>query len=274
MNPVFYDTHCHLDYGDFDGDREEVVRRAEESGIGRMIVVGTDLASSRQAIGMAERHESVWAVVGWHPGHATEAPLDIRGELRELGRHPRVVGIGETGLDYYRLPEGEGEEAEARREQIRERQRGLFRQQLEVAAELGLNCVVHQRSSFEDTVRVFEPYADRVKSVFHCFAGTVEEMEQVIGMGSLVSFTGIVTFKSAASIREVAKAVPEGKFMVETDSPFLAPVPYRGKRCEPAYVRHTAEAIAMERGCSVEELSRVTCATAEGFFVRGGTRTH
>lgn len=266
MTADLYDTHCHLDYEDFVADRSEVIGRALAEGVSRMVVVGTDFPSSRQVLRLAEEHEAVWAVVGWHPGHATEAPLDVREELRVMARHPKVVAIGETGLDYYRLPEGEGPEAEVRREQIRERQRSLFRQQLEVAAELGLNCVVHQRASFDDTVRVFRPYADRLRAVFHCFANPLSDLEQVLALGSLVSFTGIVTFKSADVVREAVAAVPADRFMVETDAPFLAPVPFRGKRCEPAYVRHTAAAVALVRGCSEDTLGRATCATAKAFF--------
>jgi TatD DNase family protein len=262
--PRLYDTHCHLDYPDYDGDRDAAVERAVASGVERLIVVGTDLASSRQALALAHKHAAVYAVVGWHPGHATEAPADIRAELRELARQPKVVGIGETGLDYYRLPEGE--EAEGQRQLIKRRQEALFVQQLEVASELGLNCVVHQRASFEDTVRVMERYAGRVKGVFHCFTDGLEAMRRVLAMGSLVSYTGIITFKNAALVRETAAAVPPDRYMVETDAPFLAPVPYRGKRCEPAYVRHTAEAVAAARGCSVGQVSRETCATAEAFF--------
>jgi len=266
MTSRIYDTHCHLDFPDFDADRAEVIGRAEAAGVTRVVVVGTDIASSRQAIGLAEKHESLRAVVGWHPGHATEAPQDIRAELRKLARHPKVVAIGETGLDYFRLPEGKTEDTEARREQIRQRQRALFRQQLEVAIELELNCVVHQRASFQDTLNVFRPYADRVRAVFHCFANPVSELQQVLALGSLVSFTGIVTFKNAGVVRESAAAVPADRFMVETDAPFLAPLPNRGKRCEPAYVRQTAEAVAVARGCSVEEVSELTCRTAEDFF--------
>lgn len=266
MTPMLYDTHCHLDFPDFEVDRPAVIERAEGAGVVRVIVVGTDLTSSRQAVRLAEEHESLRAVVGWHPGHATEAPGDIRAELAALARHPKVVAIGETGLDYYRLPEGDTEEAEARREAIRERQRALFRQQCEVAIELGLNCVVHQRASFEDTVRVFQPYADRLRAVFHCFANPLSELRQVLDLGSLVSFTGIVTFKNAESIREVVAAVPADRFMLETDAPFLAPQPHRGRRCEPAYVRHTAEAVAQARECSIDTVSRLTVETARGFF--------
>jgi TatD DNase family protein len=266
MKSRLYDTHCHLDFRDFEGDRAEVVRRAEAAGVVRIVVVGTDFASSRRAIALAEAHESVRAVVGWHPGHASEAPADIRPELRELARSPRVVAIGETGLDYFRLPEGKTNEIEAQREQLRERQRLLFKQQLEVATEVGLNVVVHQRASFDDTLRVFKPYADQVRAVFHCFANPVSELQAVLDLGSLVSFTGIVTFKNGEVVREAAAAVPADRFMVETDAPYLAPLPHRGKRCEPAYVRHTAEAVALARGCSVETVSELTCRTAEGFF--------
>lgn len=264
MEPKLYDTHCHLDYADYDTDRDAAVERALAVGVARLIVIGTDLASSRQALALAQRHEGVYAVVGWHPGHATEAPADIRDELRELARQPKVVGIGETGMDYYRLPEGDS--AAEQRDLIRRRQESLFVQQLEVAAELGLNCVVHQRASFEDTLRIMAPFAGRVRGVFHCFTDGLAEMQRVLAVGSLVSYTGIITFKNAASIRETAAAVPADRYMVETDSPFLAPVPFRGKRCEPAYVRYTAEAVAAARGCSLEQVSRETCATAEGFF--------
>jgi len=270
MLPPIYDTHCHLDYPAFREDLEAVLGRAREAGVRRMICVGTDFGSSREAIRLAETHPDVWATVGWHPGHAEEAPEDVRSELRVLAGHPRVVAIGETGLDFFRLPKGKTEEAEARREAIRNRQRVLFRQHLEVAVEAGLNCVIHQRACFEDAIQELRPYSDRVRGVFHCFANPLADLEKVLELGSLVSFTGLVTFGNAVEVRESLAAVPEGRYMVETDSPYLAPVPHRGQRCEPAYVRYTAEEVAVVRGCSPEAVSRVTCETAEGFFVRRG----
>jgi len=257
----FFDTHAHLDFPDFEPDLDGVVARAKAAGIVKIISIGTDLASSARAVRIAEQFENVFAVAGWHPGHASEAPADIRAPLRELAKHPKVVAIGETGLDYHRLPESAEEAA-----RIKAKQASLFSQQLEVAAELGLNCVVHERAAFEDVVAQFTPSASRVRAVFHCFGGDVAAMRRVTALGSLVSFTGIVTFKNAATVRETLAATPAGSFMLETDCPFLAPVPFRGKRCEPAYVREIAALAAQVRACTLEELSAVTCETARGFF--------
>lgn len=265
---TFFDTHAHLDFPDFASDIAEVVARAEAAGIERIISIGTDLESSARALALAEKFPGVFAAVGWHPGHAEEAPDDFRAELRVLAAHPKAVAIGECGFDYYRLPSANGGTAEddAR---VKAKQAVVFRQQLEVAAELGLNVVVHTRGgSFDDTMTAMEPYAGRVRGVFHCFVGTPAEMERVLAHGSLVSFTGIATFKNAADIRTTLAATPMGKFMLETDCPFLAPVPYRGKRCEPAYVKELAAVVAEVKGCSLEELSVATKAAAREFFPR------
>ena len=142
----------------------------------------------------------------------------------------------------------------------------IFKQQLELSAELGLNVVIHQRAALDTTLEIFEPFADRVRGQFHCFVDDVDGMRRIVEMGSLVSFTGILTFKNAQEVRDALAATPADRFMLETDSPFLAPVPYRGKRCQPAYVKEIADAAAQTRGCSLEELSAATCATARGFF--------
>ena len=149
-----------------------------------------------------------------------------------------------------------------------DRQAALFRQHLEVAAELGLGCVIHQRDSLEDTLLQLQPFASRVRGVFHCFADDAAAMRRVLALGSLVSFTGLLTFKNSQTIRDTLAATPLDQFMLETDSPFLAPVPYRGKRCEPAYVKDIAQVAAQVKGCSLEELSAATCATAERFFAK------
>jgi len=263
--PVFYDTHAHLDYPDFASELPAVVERAAAAGIEKINSIGTSLESSRRAIQLAETFPNVYAVVGWHPTDVMDAPDDLKTPLRELARHPKVVAIGETGLDYYRLPSSRGGSAEDDAVYKR-RQAEAFTQQLELAAELGLNCVIHQRSSFEDTIRLLSPFAGKVKGVFHCFSGTVEELNQIIELGSLVSFTGILTFKNGQNIRDALAAAPMDRFMLETDCPFLAPIPYRGKRCEPAYVKEISEMAATVKGCSLEELSRSTCRTAETFF--------
>jgi TatD DNase family protein len=193
-----------------------------------------------------------------------EAPEDVRPALRELGRHPKAVAIGETGLDYHRRPQGAMAGAEF--ESYKKRQAEIFRQQLEVASELGLNCIIHQRDSFEDTLAGLTPFARQTRGVFHCFSESVESMRRIFALGSLVSFTGILTFKNGANVREALAAAGPGQFMLETDCPFLAPVPNRGKRCEPAHVKDIAQLAASVRNCSVEELSAATCQTAKEFF--------
>ncbi len=264
-NPPFYDTHAHLGFPDFAADLPLVIERAREAGIAKIICVGTDLETSARAVQIAGEYPHVYAAVGWHPTHVLNAPEDIRPALRELARHPKVVAIGETGLDYHRRPGGAaGTEADF--ERYKSRQADIFRQQLEVASDLGLNCIIHQRDSFEDTLAQMTPFVGRTIGVFHCFSESVEAMRRVLGMGSLVSFTGIATFKSGGNVREALAAVGPGQFMFETDCPFLAPMPHRGKRCEPAFIRETAELAASIRNCSLDELSAATCETARRFF--------
>jgi len=264
--PNFFDTHAHLDYPDFEADQPQVIERAQSAGITKIISVGTDLNSSARAVKLAERFACVCAVVGWHPSDATAAPPDVRPALRELAKHPKVVALGETGLDYHRLPSKRDGGTQIDDDRYKRKQAELFRQHLEVAAETGLNCVIHQRDSLEDTFAELAPFADRVRGQFHCFANDVDALRRILSMNSLVSFTGIVTFKNGQNVRDTVAATPLDQFMLETDCPFLAPVPYRGKRCEPAYVKEISETIAQVKGCSLEELSRATCETARRFF--------
>jgi TatD DNase family protein len=268
MTPVFYDTHAHLTFPDFAEEIPALLERAAAAGIRRVVTIGTDLDSSRRAIALAEAHPEIFAVAGWHPADALAAPDDIRPALLELARHPKVVAVGETGLDYYRLPSANGGTADddAR---FKAKQAQLFTQQLEAAAACGLNVVVHQRGDcLDETLRLLGPFADRVRGVFHCYVGTPADLARIEAVGSLASFTGIVTFKNGDTVRASAAAATE--LMLETDCPYLAPVPHRGKRCEPAHVRHIAETVAAARGISTEELSRLTCDTAHGFFPKLG----
>ncbi|HWW01049.1 MAG TPA: TatD family hydrolase [Candidatus Acidoferrum sp.] len=264
--PTFYDTHAHLDYPDFAVELPQIVERAAVAGITKIITIATDLDSSRRTLQLAERFPSVFAAVGWHPSDASEAPDDLRPALRDLAKHPKVVALGETGLDYHRLPSQKPEFTVADDIRYKQKQAAIFNQHLEVAAELGLNCVIHQRDSLEDTLTVFQPYANRVRGVFHCFANDTATMRRILALGSLVSFTGILTFKNGQNIRDTLAATPLDQFMLETDSPFLAPVPYRGKRCEPAYVKEISEVAAQVKGCSLDELSKASCEIAERFF--------
>lgn len=283
---MLIDTHAHLDYPDFAPDFDQVLRRAHDAGVTRIITIGTSVESSRRAIELAETYDQVYAVVGVHPTSAEQVPDDVITPLRELARSRRVVAIGETGLDYHRLPSTavakekhvqvfssalqssmeEQVEAGIHDGAYKATQASLFEQQLDLAVELGLNVVIHQRDSWDDTLEIMQPYAGKLRGVFHCFGGSQEEAEAVLRLGHLVSFTGIVTFKNGASVRDVATALPNDSFMVETDCPYLAPVPFRGKRCEPAHTRLVADTIATSRNVSIEDIGERTTATAESFF--------
>lgn len=282
---MLIDTHAHLDYPDFEADLEGVIARAAEAGVTRIITIGTGLASSRRAVALAEKYANVFAVVGVHPTNVDEEIPDFLPELREIARHPKVAAIGETGLDYHRLPSEtmEGSPAmaalqaevpdDARAAVIdgayRQAQAEAFQVQLDLAVELGLNVVVHQRDAWDDTLAILRPYTGRLKAVYHCFGNQPEQASELFALGHLVSFTGIITFKNAPLVRETASIAPAGSFMVETDCPYLAPVPFRGKRCEPAHTRLVAEKVAEVRGISLEEVARMTTGTAEQFFRLG-----
>ncbi|MGI8891547.1 MAG: TatD family hydrolase [Chthoniobacterales bacterium] len=287
---MLIDTHAHLDYPDFAGDFDDILARAHEAGVTRIITIGTSVESSRRAVELAEKYPNVYAVIGVHPSYAEEAEDDVISPLRELAKSARVAAIGETGLDYHRLPSAEVAkerktqvitgalraetddeiESELHDGALKSKQASLFQQQLDLAAELKLNVVIHQRDAWVDTLEIMREYGRTVSGVFHCFGGTREQAEEVIALGHLVSFTGIVTFKNGADVREVAAGLSLGEFMVETDCPYLAPAPHRGARCEPAYTRLVAESIAVARGISLEELSRATTRTAEEFFRLNG----
>jgi TatD DNase family protein len=282
---MLIETHAHLDYPDFAADFDDVLRRANEAGVTRIITIGTSIESSRRAVELAEKYPSIYAVIGVHPTNAAQAGEDVVTPLRELAKSPRVVAIGETGLDYHHLPSveaakqknvqvfnalqsGTEEQVEASIEDgaYKSKQADLFQEQLDLAAELGLNVVIHQRDAWDDTLEIMRPYSGKLRGVFHCFGGTLEQANEVLDLDHLVSFTGIVTFKNGASVREVAAKVPAWKFMVETDCPYLAPEPFRGKRCEPAHTRIVAETIAAARGVPFQEIAETTTATAEAFF--------
>lgn len=258
---MLIDTHAHLDYTDYDPDRAEVIHRAAEAGVTEIISIGTRLDSSARALELTENFPTIWATVGIHPCDVDTAPEDAIDRLRELAQSRRVVALGEIGLDYHHLPPGpELIEANKKRQAL------IFRRQLELAAELGLNAVIHQRDSWDDTLHILGDFTGRVRGVFHCFGGTLEQARQVFAWGHLISFTGIVTFKNGRQVQETARHVEAGHYMVETDCPYLAPVPDRGKRCEPAHTRRVAEQIAALREVSLEIVAAETTATARAFF--------
>lgn len=278
------DTHAHLDFPDFADDLPDVLARATAAGVTRLITIGTSLESSRRAVELAHVHRNVYAAIGIHPNNALEAPEDVVSPLRELARHPKVVAIGECGLDYHRLPTDQarldlppayaemplndpaGPRASIAEGGIKAAQAVIFEQQLDLAVELGLNMIIHERDAWRDTLAILEPYHGKLRTVFHCFGKSLDAAEYVLDRGHLISFTGIVTFKNAAVVQQTATNVPEGSFMVETDCPFLAPAPHRGKRCEPAHVRIIADHVATLRNTTVDALAEETERTADAFF--------
>ncbi|MBV9489507.1 MAG: TatD family hydrolase [Verrucomicrobia bacterium] len=280
---MLIDTHAHLDFPEFANDLDAVIARATENGVERIITIGTGLASAGRALALAAQYPGIYAAVGLHPNHVGIDQPDFIPELRRLASEPKVVAIGETGLDYHYLPSRQEKEdivrsalgaasagsveIEIQDEALKAAQAAAFEQQLELAADLHRPVVIHHRDAWEETLSILRRYD--VRAVFHCFNGNLAQAEEVLEMGHLVSFTGLVTFKNAVEVIRTAAQLPPGSFMVETDAPYLAPVPVRGKRCEPAFVRHTAAAIAEARGIPLAELAEETSRTARTFFGLG-----
>lgn len=259
---MFFDTHTHLGSRQFDGDLPAVLERARAAGVTRMVAPATDLENARKLLAIAENEPDVRVAAGVHPCDADsvsgEAWID---ELRDLARHPKVCAIGEIGLDYFHAPP-EGFTLDA----WKAHQAKVLSAQLELAAELNLNVILHNRESWDDLTALVLPFSGRLRGVFHCYTSTIEQARPLLERGHLISFTGIVSFKNAGVIAETARVVPADGYMIETDAPYLAPVPHRGKRCEPAHVADTARAIAALRGESVEKVAAYTAGNALGFF--------
>lgn len=262
------DSHCHLASSQFLRDADAVVARAQAAGVSRVVIPATDLEDGPRALALAERHESVFVAVGIHPCDAWGLTDDSWLErVAAWSRHEKVVAIGECGLDYFHPPpEGTGWEA------YKERQVAVFRAQLELAESRGLPVVVHHRGDgcWADVVAEVRERAGRVRAQFHCYLGAWEEAAPLVAEGHRISFTGVVTYKNAAGAAACAAAAADGSFFLETDAPYLAPVPHRGRRCEPAMVMDTAAFIAGRRGMTVEALEVMTDAAVGAFFHRMG----
>ena len=245
--PGLVDSHCHLDFPEFEGKLDEVREEMRANGVTHALCISVELAAFPKVLRLAETHANFFASVGVHPDHEAE-PVDAA-RLVELARHPRVVAIGETGLDYHRLS---GD---------LEWQRERFRAHIRAARKSRKPLVVHTRDAAEDTLRIMrEEGAGEIGGVMHCFTESREVAEGALALGFHISFSGIVTFKSAGPLKEVAKAVPLDRLLVETDSPYLAPVPHRGKTNRPGLVRHVAEEVARLRGMPLESLASATTA--------------
>ena len=252
---MLVDTHAHIHDSAFAGDAA-VVERARAAGVTRIIDVGCDAETTRAAVAQADAHPEVWAVIGIHPHESSRYLADERLEaIRPYASHPRVVAVGEIGLDY------------AKMHSSKEDQQLLFRRQLRFASEIDKPIVIHCRDAYEDVKRILrEEMKLPLRGVMHCFSGSIEDARDFLEMGFVISFAGPVTFPNAEGLRRVASEVPIDRMVVETDCPYLTPVPYRGKRNEPSYVRHTAERIAALRGLSPEKFAETTTATANRVF--------
>ncbi len=247
---MLVDSHCHLTYEGLREDIAGVLARARAAGVETFLTIATRLVDHDEIVAVTERYAQIFATVGVHP-HEAERAADLTAEtLAARARHPRIVGIGETGLDYYydNAP--------------RNAQRAAFRAHIAAAQETGLPLVVHSREAEDDTRTLLAEAVERgsLRAVIHCFTGSREFMKEMLGMGFYISISGIVTFKSAKDLQETVKAIPEDRLLLETDAPFLAPVPHRGKRCEPAFVADTARFVARLRGVDLEKLAASTTA--------------
>lgn len=248
---MFIDSHCHLDFPDLAAREDEVLATMAANGVGQALCISVRLEDFPRVRALAERHPNLWATVGVHPDNADCVEPD-EAELVRLADHPRVVGIGETGLDYYWNKDEP------------EWQRARFRTHIRAARACGKPLVVHTRSAAADTLRIMrEEEAGAAGGVMHCFTESWEVAEAALDLGFYISFSGIVTFRNAKDLKEVAKRVPLDRLLIETDSPYLAPVPHRGKTNEPGWVVHVAEEIARLRD---EPLARIEAATTDNFF--------
>ncbi len=255
------DTHAHLLSRQLEDEIPTVIERAREATVTRIVTIGTTCDDSRGNARLAAKYPEVFATVGVHPTSIHEVGADWLDDLRSLADEAGVRAIGETGLDYYHPPQDGSEVAD-----WRSRQAQFFEAQLELAQELAMPVVIHQRECAADVLAIMRPYAGKLGAVFHCYVGTREEAKELLDLGFHVSFTGVVTYKSAREVADTAAYVPLDRCMVETDSPYLTPVQHRGQRNEPAYVRHIAAFLAEKRGLSLAEFAAATTATASAFF--------
>lgn len=254
---MLIDSHCHIQGKEFTGEAEAVIARARAAGIQTMIVVGGagDMSSNSEAVALAQRHENVYATVGMHPHDAKDVGAHELQTLQELATSPKVVAIGETGLDYYY------------NHSPHDVQRRVFVQFIGMARETRLPIVVHERDAAKEAAELLRQEGQgALRGVIHCFTGDHEAACAYLDLGFYLSFTGIITFKNAEALRDVVRQVPLDRMFVETDSPYLTPVPHRGKRNEPAFVRFVAETMAQVKGVSLDEVERVTTENVRALF--------
>ena len=251
---MFIDTHAHLDFESFDKDREAVIQRAIENKVSAIITIGTSLETSRKAVSYAKNYASIFAAVGIHPSDCAAASDADYLEIEKLSKEEKVIAIGEVGLDYYRMYTD------------KETQKAAFIRQIAIAKRVNLPLIVHTRESQEDALQILlEENANAVSGVFHSFSGSMEFLEKVLATNFYISFTGGVTFKKS-TVDELVLKTPVEKILLETDSPFITPVPHRGKRNEPCFVTHIATKIAEIKGMKVDDLAEITTENARHLF--------
>ncbi|MGY3725470.1 TatD DNase family protein [Granulicatella balaenopterae] len=252
---MIFDTHTHLNAEEFNGEVSEVIARANELLVTKFAVVGFDTPTIERALELSQQYEDIYAIVGWHPTEAGSYTKAIEDKLIQQLTQPKVVAMGEMGLDYYwdtATPED---------------QKRVFRRQIAIAKEMNLPISIHNRDATEDCYQILkEEGIQDIGGIMHSYNGNVEYMKRFLDLGMHISFSGVVTFKNAPTVRECAKAVPKDRFLVETDAPYLAPVPFRGKRNEPGYTRYVVETIAKERGESFETVANQTMQNANKLF--------
>ena len=251
---MFYDTHAHFDSGSFNADRHELLSSMPEQGITLLNNIGCDLESSRDSIALAEQYPFVYAVVGHWPGNTDYMNEETLEAYREMTKHEKVVAIGEIGLDYFH------------KNVSPEVQQHWFRRQMELAYETGMPVVIHERDAHGDAMEIVRQWADKVPGVFHCYSGSAEMAKELVKLGWSLSFTGVITFKNARRAIEAIEAIPMDRIMIETDCPYLAPVPFRGKRNHSGYVPKVAEKIAEIKGLTTEEVAKITMENGKRFF--------
>lgn len=253
---MIFDSHAHMDVSMFDSDREDVLERARRGNISYIINPGVDLASSEAAVRLAHEYPGIYAAVGYHPQLAGELTEELLEEIRKLASDPKVVAIGEIGLDYFK------EKAP------RDVQQYWFRRQINMAADLGLPFAIHDRDAHGDTLKILEEERafERTKVLFHCYSGSAEMAKQLLRKDCYFSVSGSVTYGNNKKAKAVLAEIPLDHMMVETDAPFLTPVPRRGERNEPAFIEYTVRKIAEYKGLSFEETAEATCRTAKLFF--------
>jgi TatD DNase family protein len=259
------DTHAHLASARFTGEVPGILARSREAGVGRIVSISCDLDDVAANLALAAAHAGVFATAGIHPCYVHEpGPTDWRERLRNLAARPEIVAIGEIGLDFYHPPEDGSETVAWRR-----LQESVFEEMLQLAQDLHLPAVIHSRESTPAVLDVLARFP-AVRAVLHCFTGTPAEAEEALAAGHFLSFTGVITYPKADDVRATAAVVPLDRVMIETDAPYLAPVPFRGKTCEPGMVRHTCQRLAEIHGLSTEEMTVATSHNAEAFFGLSG----